>query len=350
MKQLTYKSFVLFFSVLAGLWFSAPRSTDASEALAISRPVVAHQPLAIGMWQIPITSFGKPTSHVSRPLGLSVITLYPNVTDHNAAILSTLEAARQTRTQVFLTLGIRPGTIVDSNGAFDLDKWKQQFSLWCDGPSSAPSRCADIDSYIQDKTLLGVWLAEFSYVNDKSTRTQYNPAIPSLSQIGAMTAHVKSLWPRLKTAIDVRQPCFLMEQGLTSTDVDIMMFQMHIRPMLDPRPRPINACGTRYPSIKAWAKGQISAMQRKGFGFTFGVNPWVNDQIMSADLFENLMEFVVATPGKIGPALVWRWWPPEAQTVSNGNRQWSNFWNETTNPGITAAMKRLQRFIESRGN
>ncbi|HEY2071869.1 MAG TPA: hypothetical protein VGG48_20080 [Rhizomicrobium sp.] len=265
-----------------------------------------------GLWRLPLDG--------SAPFNMSTIGFDP-ATSKPADVFAQLNAARTAHIHVLLTLVDFGKMQEDPPGNFQISRWRARYGAWC------TPQCLNLKPYVDDGTLLGIHIFEYSSAESAAQR-----ATPTMDQIQQVAAVVKSLWPYAPVSVDSAHPCLLNGQDWQGT-VDIVAITLFTIRQMD------------FAHGDALFNREVACVRQLGMRFTLGPNPFGGLQTgmtpTSLSSFVHYTEFSLLYPGSMG-TYIWRYWPSEDASVTNGRKTFANFWSEQVNPGITAAMHEIE--------
>jgi hypothetical protein len=157
-------------------------------------------------------------------------------------MLSWLSAARAKGARVVVKLCKgRDLWVKNADGTFSFTKWKALVDRY---------KAVNFSSYINDGTVLGHYL-----IDEPSRPERWGGKVISQSQIEAMAAYSKKIWPNMPTLVRV-VPSWLAKSSITYTHLDAAWFQYAAR-FGDP--------------AKAIA-AEVAIAKSKGLGLVTGMN------------------------------------------------------------------------------
>jgi hypothetical protein len=272
----------------------------------------------LGFWRMPAEMLGNSAYNLT---GLA----FDPSTNKAADVMAALDQARAAHAHIFVSLVNWGQLKEDPPGNFQLSIWQGRYNAWC-----PQGHCLALDSYVQDGTLIGLHIFEYSKPPMLGARLS-----PDLDQIHQVATYVKTLWPNVPTIIDTSKPCVFTGQNWSHA-VDILLFTTFTQRWSD------------------FSRGEdvinrgVTCTKQAGLKFMLDPNPFGGTQAqdgMPPDTLPNFVhfaEFSIRYPGSLGTA-IWRWWPSSDNgTQNNGRKQFLNLWSEQVDPGIGAAMKEIQ--------
>lgn len=285
----------------------------------------------LGVFRVPVEFFGQPIIDLPSAPGLVV-----TGTTTATGVQQFLTVAEATHTKLIIGFGdpdARLADYVNSDGTFSVKQWEDHLAGLCGGQQPSPSACFDFSRYVADGTLVAFHLIENQgdYYEDSTGK-------PTTDQVKAMSAYMKSVWPYLPITIDTGHACD-ETASFTPNDLDYEIINISIG---------------NTPSFLATAKQKFSSSSAcataSGLGTVFDINPLAKTKSVgdalgsnSVSLFEQLMDFALLYPGTDGTT-IWRWGDTSGDTIVQGKEKvLQNFWNNSLNKGITAAMKRISQ-------
>lgn len=267
-----------------------------------------------GYWRLPVEEIGK------APENFDGLAFKPE-TDTPATVFVALDKARANHVHVFLSLVNFGDLQEDPPGNFSLARWQARYNAWC-----PQHRCIDLDPYVRDGTLIGLHIFEYSKPNFPRRLT------PDLDQIHQVALYVKTLWPHVPTIVDSSKPCVYLGRDWHNA-VDIVLLTVFTNPL------------GNFVRGDALIDRNVACAKQAGLRFFLGPNPFGGAQQNlpdgSLENFRHYTELSIRYPGSLGTA-IWRWWPADADRQGNGLQSFANFWSETVNPGVGAAMQEIK--------
>ncbi|HEX3674336.1 MAG TPA: hypothetical protein VHU87_08705 [Rhizomicrobium sp.] len=273
-----------------------------------------------GLWRIPADQMG------SLPFNLNGIAFNPDK-DSPATVLAALNAIRAAHGHTFIQMVNFADMRENPPGNFQLSTWQARYDQWCPKDASGAKHCLNLQPYVADGTVLGLHIFEYSLAPTILSRKS-----PDLGQIQQVAAYVKTLWPYMPIALDTARPCTLVGPNWHN-NVDLVLITIFTIRLTD------------YAHGEKLIANDVACANQAGLRYTLGPNPFggIQNGMTSTSLsnFVHYAEYSLMYPGKVG-TIIWRWWPGQAPTVTNGVKSFANFWSENTNPGIGAAMREIQ--------
>jgi len=284
-------------------------------AIAWSASAPLYDP-PFGAWRIPPGLFG------SVPFNLTAL-VFVRPKDSPADLLAALDAARAKKMHMFISLVDFAQLGENPDGSFSLANWKARYDAWCPA-----GHCVNLQPYVADGTLVALHLFEYSRPPDPISHDT-----PTLDQIRQIAAYVKTLWPYLPILIDTSHPCLFVGQPWSRADVDLVTITFFTINMTD------------FARGEAQIDKDVACAKEAGLGYMFSPNPFSGKQSTLSPTglssFRHFAEFALLYPGKKATD-IWRWWPGDTPTVTNGVKVFANFWSEKLDPGVGAAMREIE--------
>jgi hypothetical protein len=269
-----------------------------------------------GAWRIPKELYG------SVPFNLNALAFAPP-RDSPADLLAALDAARAKKMHVFASLVGFAQPANNPDGSFSLANWQARYNVWCPA-----GHCVNLQPYVADGTLLAVHL--FEYSKPPNPIENYTP---TLDQIRQIAAYVKTLWPYLPTLIDTSHACMFVGEPWSHADLDLVTITFFTNGMPD------------FARGEAAIDKNVACAKQAGLSYMLSPNPFGGAQNglspNSLASFRHFTEFALLYPGTKATDM-WRWWPDNTPTVTNGRKTFANFWSEQLNPGVGAVMREVE--------
>jgi hypothetical protein len=181
---------------------------------------------------IPFGSFAQPVDLYGSLYSGGKATVGPE------GVKSTLAAIKSRGGRVVLMMAGAPKYYKDASGHFSLSKWQQRIDRY---------RNIDLNSYIQDGTIVAHFL-----LDEPQDPSNWNGVPVTQSQVEAMGAYSKKMWPGLPTAIRTLPKFF------------------------SGNPKYIDAAWaqylTRFGNINNYVNEQVSAAKSRGLALIVGLN------------------------------------------------------------------------------
>ncbi len=247
-------------------------------------------------------------------------------------LIAMLDSARAAHMHLYIHFVDNGPRANNPDGSLSLAGYKQDMSAFCQQTASSTPNCPNLSSYVQDGTLLGFHLFEYSL---DPTPAQVTEGYPTLDYMKQGAAHVKTLWPAVPMVIDSSNPCLLTKQTWSSNDVSSVLITFFTAKQDD-----FAAGANRF-------QKNIACMQQVHLGYAWIINPFGGTQQATYENnlpnYRHYLETVLLSPGAAIANLVWRYWPNTGATVTNGAKVFPNFWNEEVNPGVTETIEEIER-------
>jgi len=211
---------------------STPATTDqalGTDAASATTTTLASASFPGG---IPFGSFAQPVDLYGSLYTGGKATVGPD------GVKSMLAAIKSRGGRVVLMMAGAPKYYRDASGHFSLSKWQQRIDRY---------RGIDLNTYIQDGTIVAHFL-----LDEPQDPSNWNGRPVSQSEVEAMGAYSKKLWPSLPTAIRTLPKFF------------------------SGSPRNIDAAWaqylTRFGNINSYINDQVSAAKSRGLALIVGLN------------------------------------------------------------------------------
>jgi hypothetical protein len=272
---------------------------------------------AFGVWRMPLSMFSQTVGNTPR---FNFTTVAINASNARAV----LDSARSSHTRLIIGFEGKP----QKGKRFSLDLWKKRVDSFCPGGSGAAAGCFDFDPYIRDGTIVVARLFETNGEAEEGT------SAPSLAEIKEAAVYVKARWPRLQTAVDGSRVCSVTTAARWSpSELNAVVINVFTRKSRTPA------------SADRDMDSSVRCAEGAGLKYIFDINPFGRARTEGLTregltAFEHATMRAIMAKNSLG-TIVWRWWPTTGTTVTNGVKQFPNFWNPAINPGIDEAMKRI---------
>jgi hypothetical protein len=309
---------------------SQARLTERSAQPSRSRVTRTVDTRSFGLWRMPPELYGTPISHFNAPVNFTTLPL--NRSNAKAA----LDRAQAHGTRLIISFQARPQR---RDEAFSFQTWKRRIDAFCSTKSTGTTDCFDFDPYIRDGTIVVANLFETNAAPDDEPGRA-----ATLAQIQQAAAYVKTRWPNLVTAVDGSHPCNLALPGIQWSEHDLNLVIINV----------FSGASRPPAAMKNIIDSGIRCAKRAGLDYIVDVNPFGRARTEGLApggiaSFETATKHAILSPGSLG-IIIWRWWPQSGRTVTNGVKEFPNFWNEEINPGISAAMRRIHQCAALRTN
>lgn len=223
--------------LLSSLSLAACHSTDSAaptveapaEPAQFAAAAAAPAGIVFASSQIPVSLLGS--VHTGR-IGPS----------EPSSLLSYLQQVKNKGGRVLLKLHGSESSIKNSNGTFNLDKWKSMVSRYS---------TVNFSSFITDGTVVGHYI-----VDEPNYPTRWGGAAIPQATVEAMAKHSKLLWPTMATIVNA-PPAWFAATTLTYTHLDAAWAMF----MAEKSSAPTN-----------WAAQQVTLAKKKGLGLFSGLN------------------------------------------------------------------------------